>query len=299
MKNTKLDLLVPVDFKEFCLKSIDYAKKLQSIKQLKIHLLHVVDSQTWWDDYFNSEELIIRATEKLEAFKKEQQLPSNTEIIVFQGKPYKRITEYASKIDARYIVMSDNYPLSKGQKILGSTLSQVIMKAEQPVISITNKEDVIFKNIVVPLDLNQSCRLQLYNSVAIALINNSKVHIVSVLPKVEDLKLSRINQKIEKYKKTYEENGINYTVQLLVKEEFLAYKSIIKYCEENKVDSIIIMTHSEAIRYDNYLGAFAQHIINEATMPVVSINNASAQYWEKKLGDSVDDPLRLFPKNKK
>ncbi len=296
MKNIKQNLLVPIDFKVYCLKSLDYAKKLQSLEQLKIHLLHVVDIQSWWHDFFNSEELIVSATEKLEAFKNEQELPSNTEIKVLQGKPYKKISEYANEIDARNIIMADNYPLSQGQKILGSTLSQVVIKAEQPVVSITNKEQVIFKNIVVPLDLNESCRMQLYNSVAMALNHNSKIHLVSVLFGKKDLKSSRINKKIEKYKKTYDENGIDYTVQLLVKEERLAYQEIINYCKQNQVDSILIMTHSEAANFDNYLGAFAQHIINEATMPVVSINNASAQYWEKRLGDRAGDPLGLFPK---
>lgn len=295
MKNTKLDLIIPVDFKVFCLKSIDYAKKLQSVKPCKIHLIHVVNSQAWWDDYFNSEELMETATEKLKAFSKEQELSPDTEIVVLQGKSYKKIIEYASKINARYIIMSDNYPLSKGNKILGSTLSQVIMKAEQPVISITNKEDVIFKNMVVPLDMNQSCRMQLYNSVAMALNHNAKIHIVTVLFGEKDLKSSRINQKVEKYKKTYEENGIDYTIQLLVKKETFAYKEIIKYCDKNKIDSILIMTHTELASFDNYLGAFSQHIINEATMPVVSINNASAKFWESKLGDKTD-PLGLFPK---
>ena len=40
MKNTKTDLLVPIDFKVYSLKSIDYAKKLQSENQGKIHLIH-------------------------------------------------------------------------------------------------------------------------------------------------------------------------------------------------------------------------------------------------------------------
>ena len=109
--------------------------------------------------FFNTEELIVTATEKSKAISKEQELSPDTEIVVLQGKSYKRIIEYASKINARYIIMSDNYPLSKESKILGATLSQVIMKAEQPVISITNKEEVIFKNMVVPIDMNQSCRM--------------------------------------------------------------------------------------------------------------------------------------------
>ena len=278
MKNLKTDLLVPVDFKIYCLKSIKYARNLQSVIQGKIHLLHVLESQSWWSGYFNAEGLIKSATEKLETLKIEQQLPDDTEITVVLGKRHKEITEYANKINPRYIVLADNYPLSKEGKKLGSTLSQVIIKAEQPVISITNEEQSIFNNIVVPLDLHQSCRFQLFNSVAMALHHKSKIHIVSVLFGEKDVKSRRINEKIEKYKKTYEENGIDYSVGLLVKEQNLAYKAIIKYCEQQQVDSILIMTHTESIKFDNYLGAFAQHIINEATMPVVSINHASSQY---------------------
>jgi nucleotide-binding universal stress UspA family protein len=296
MKNSKKDLLVPVDFKIYCLKSIDYAKKLQSISKGKIHLLHVIESQSWWEGFFKSDELVRTASAKLESLKIEQQLPQNTQIKVLLGKRHKEISDYANELNSRYIILADNYPLSKGVKKLGSTLSQVIIKAEKPVISITNAEERIFKNLVVPLDLDQSCRLQLYNSVAIALQHNATIHLVSVLFGEKDLKSSRINQKIEKYKKTYNENGINFTVQLLVKEERFAYKEILKYCDAKDVDSVLIMTHNESVRFDNYLGAFAQHIINEAPMPVVSINNVSAQYWEKKLGDSVDDPLNLFPK---
>lgn len=293
MKKQKSHILIPIDFKIYCLKSIDYAKKLQSSINCKIHLLHVIESQSWWEGFFNMNELIQAANEKLALLKKEQELPDDTELKIITGKRYIEISKYANAISARYIIMSDNYPLSKNTKILGSTISQVIMKAEQPVISLTEKEDSIFKNLVVPLDLNQSCRLQLYNSVAIALTHHSKIHLVSVLFGSEKLKSSRINEKIEKYKKTYDDNGIDYTIELLVKEEYLAYKEIIKYCNINKVDSVLIMTHKESYKFDNYLGAFAQHIINEATMPVVSINNASAQYWEKELGKPTD-PLEFL-----
>ncbi|MBN1951713.1 MAG: universal stress protein [Bacteroidales bacterium] len=288
MGKQKTDILIPVDFKIYCLKSIDYAKKLQAVLKGKIHLLHVVESQSWWDGFFNMDDLIRGANEKLTLLKKEQELPEDTELKVITGKRAVEISKYAMAISARYIIMSDNYPLTKNTKVLGSTISGVIMRAEQPVISITEKEDSIFKNLAVPLDLNQSCRLQLYNSVAIALTFHAKIHLISVLFSEEKAKSSRIHEKIEKYKKTYDDNGIPYTIQLLVKEEPLAYKEIIKYCNPDNVDSVLIMTHKESSKFDNYLGAFAQHIINEVTMPVVSINNASAHFWEKELGKPTD-----------
>jgi nucleotide-binding universal stress UspA family protein len=299
MKNIKTDLLVPIDFKIYCLKSIDYAKNLQKIIKGKIHLLHVIEYQTWWGSHFNELELEKAAIHQLETLKKEQNLSDDTVVSVVRGKPYSGIIEYANEINAFYIIMSYNYPLAQEGKRLGSTLSQVIIKADKPVISITNKENSIFKNVVVPIDLHKSTRLQLYNSVALALRFNSKIHLVSVLFGERNTKSKRTNDKIEKYKKTYQENGIDFTVKLLVKEEFYAYKSIIKYCEQNKIDSILIMTHNEAASFDNYIGVFAQHIINEATMPVISINNTSGEALENIITDTFVDPFGILTKKEK
>ncbi len=296
MNKQKRDLLVPIDFKMFSLKAIDFAKRIKEQISSTIHLFHAVETQSWWSSYFNEAEIILQAKEKLKLLMKEQNLPEDTILEVVLGKGHEQIIKYAKHINAKFIVLSDNYPLSKGVTKLGSTVSQVIMSAERPVITLTEKEDSVFKNVLVPLDLNQSCRMQLYGSIAMALNHSSKLHIVSVVINEEQLKSSRIHNKIEKFKKAYEDNGIDFSVKLLVKEEQLAYKEILKYAHDNKMDSIFIMTHNEAARYDNYLGAFAHHIINEATMPVVSINNASATSWESKLAAPYVDPLGIFTK---
>jgi len=296
MKTTKNDLLVPVDFQLFSLKSIDYAINLKKSLNGKIHLLHVIQYQSWWTSYFNEKEIVQQAKEKLELLIKEQNLPDDTTTEVLLGRSYEEIINYAKKINARYIVLSDNYPLSKGMKKLGSTVSQVIMRAERPVITLTEKEELVFNNVLVPLDLNESCRMQLYSSIAMALNHGSKIHMVSVVFNEEQLKSSKIHRKIEKYKKAYEDSGVDYTIKLLFKEEQLAYKEILKYANNTKMDSILIMTHNESARYDNYLGAFAHHIINDATMPVVSVNNASASFWDSKVATSFSDPLGIFNK---
>jgi nucleotide-binding universal stress UspA family protein len=296
MNTQKKDLLIPVDFKLFSLKAIDFAKRIKEQVKGTIHLFHVVESQSWWSSYFNEKEILLQAKEKLERIKNEQNLPQDTVLEVAMGTAHEQAIKYAKLINARFIVLSDNYPLSKGVTRLGSTVSQVIMRAERPVITLTEKEDSVFKNVLIPLDLNQSCRMQLYGSIAMALNHSSKLHIVSVVNNEEQLKLSRIHNKIEKFKKAYEDNSIDYSVKLLIKEEQLAYKEILNYAHNNSMDSILIMTHNESVRYDNYLGAFAHHIINEATMPVVSINNASAKSWESKLSTSYIDPFGIITK---
>lgn len=294
MNSRKRDLLVPIDFKLFCLKSIDFAKKIKEQVNGTIHLFHVVESQSWWSSSFKETEITRQAKEKLERVKNEHNLPEDTELEVAIGTAHEKIIKHANQINARFIVLSDNYPLSKGVTRLGSTVSQVIMRSERPVITLTENEDSVFKNVLVPLDLNQSCRMQLYSSISLALIHGSKLHMVSVVNNKKQLGSSRIHDKIEKFKKAYEDNGIDYSVELLLKEKQLAYKRIIDYAHNTSMDSILIMTHDESARYDNYLGSFAHHIINEATMPVVSINNASAKSWENNLKTSYTDFLSFF-----
>jgi hypothetical protein len=86
MKTQKTDFLVPIDFKLFSLKSIDYAKNLLNDLKGTIHLIHVIESESWWSSYFNEKEIIQQASEKLEMLKKEQNLPDKTIIKVVIGK---------------------------------------------------------------------------------------------------------------------------------------------------------------------------------------------------------------------
>ncbi|MGE0077905.1 MAG: universal stress protein, partial [Bacteroidales bacterium] len=190
--------------------------------------------------------------------------------------------------------MVDNIPGNPGEDRLGSTLSNVIITSKQPVITVKSVTENKFKNILVPLDLTHDCKLKLFNSVALALQHGAKLNIVSVVFGNIDQEDSRIQDKIRKYTKLYNENHIEYTINVIRKEEDFAYRAILDYSSEINCDSIIIMTHRENIGIDNYLGAFAHHIINESPIPVVSLNNASSNKTTKGFLSSILDPMNFF-----
>lgn len=287
-------LLVPVDFGDYYEKAIEFALKLAPITNSQIHLLHVLDLKDWWLDEVKEERLINEAFNKLNKISRQFDLPEDSKLIVLLGKRHQKIVEYAEQENVRFILMVDNYPFAQEGKRIGSTLENVIMKATKPVITVKSIPSTIFKNVLVPLDLTKNCRLNLFNSVALALKFESKLNLVSVLFGDIDPDKSRIHERIEKYSTVYAENHIPHSKKLIRKDEDLAYQEILEYGDEIKCDSIIIMTHKETVGFDNYIGAFAHHIINEAKVPVISLNNASSAQTTQDLLSSIIDPLNIF-----
>ncbi len=294
-KNNLSDiLLVPVDFGDYYEKALEFAIRLASITKSQIHLIHVLDLRDWWLNELKEERLINEAFNKLLHISRLFGLPNDTKLMVLTGKRHQKIVEYAEQENVRFILMVDNYPFAQDEKRIGSTLENVIMKATKPVVTVKNVPNTIFKNMLIPLDLTKNSRMNLLDSVSLALKFSSQLNLVSVLFGDIDPEKSRINEKIEKYSAVYTQNNIPHTKKLIRKDEDLAYQEILEYAEEINCDSILIMTHKESTRFDNYIGAFAHHIINESKVPVISLNNASSSQTTVDLLSSVIDPLNIF-----
>lgn len=293
MSTKKNILLVPVDFGDQYHLALTYAKQLVPIINGEIHLLHVLDLRDWWLEDIKPEKLTNDAFNKLIEVSRKFQLDQKTAYKVLQGKRHEKIVEYADENQVRYILMVDNIPGNPGEIRLGSTLSNVIIMAKQPVITVKKVIETKFKNILVPLDLANDCRLKLFNSISLALQHNAKLNIVSVVFGDIEQEESRVQEKINKYARLYQENHIDYSVKILRKDEDFAYRAILDYSTEINCDSIIIMTHRES-GIDNYLGAFAHHIINESPIPVITLNNASSNKAKRNLISSILDPIGIF-----
>lgn len=293
MSTKKNILLVPVDFGDQYQLALTYAKELAPIIKGEIHLLHVLDLRDWWLDDIKPDKLVNDAFNRLIEVSRKFELDRNTVYKVLQGKRHQKIVEYADENVVRYILMVDNIPGNPGEIRLGSTLSNVIIMAKQPVITVKKVTENKFKNILVPLDLSSDCRLKLFNSISLALQHNARLNIVSVVFGDIEKEESRVHEKIEKYKRLYKENHIDYSVKILRKEEDFAYRGILDYSTEINCDSIIIMTHRES-GIDNYLGAFAHHIINESPIPVITLNNAASNKAKKGIISSILDPIGFF-----
>lgn len=287
-------LLVPVDFEDYSSKSIKYAKKLNKDLSGEIHLVHVITNKPGLNGIFKNTIIRELAEKKLKAIIKEFNLPHSTIIKVLEGVRHKQILEYADSANPRYIILVDNYP-SKGVKKIGSTLSRIIISSKFPVITAKSVPESFFKKVLLPLDLTRNCSLKLNKSVKLAQKYNSEIKIASVLFGSVNKDNLRINEKLDQYKQVYNKKGVKHTVKLIKKNNLMAFKEILKVVEEYNCDSILIMTHKET-GIDNYLGAFAHHIINEAKIPVISITKQAAKRDKYSLLTPFVDPFGILTK---
>jgi len=277
MKTERKAVLIPVDFGMYSYKAINYAKMLAGSIDGEIHLLHVVFAESWWSELISSNNLVEEAEEKLKTIKADFDLPSNTVCKVLSGTRYKKILEYADEIVPRFIITADNHPTGEIAKKLGPTLSQIVTLSEHPVVTVKSDQQTLFKDVLLPLDLANETDLKLKASIKLAKAFGSKIHIASVLFDDMQKKNELIHEKIEKHTKAYDAEGIVYDVTLIEKEEKLAYREILDARKAQNCDAILIMTHNEN-SFDNYLGTFAQHIINKAEAPVISFSKLVSDY---------------------
>lgn len=271
MKAERKVVLIPVDFGMYSYKAIDYAKMLAESIDGEIHLLHVVFAESWWSELISSNNLVKEAEQKLQTLISDFKLPANTVCEVLSGTRYRKILEYADEVRPRYIVTADNHPTADIAKKLGPTLSQIVTLSKHPVITVKADQKTLFKDVLLPLDLANETDIKLRAAIRLAKNYGSKIHIASVLFDDMERKNELIQQKIEKHVEVFKSEGVAYDVTLIDKGEKLAYREILDARKAKNCDAILIMTHNEN-SFDNYLGTFAQHIINKAEAPVISFS---------------------------
>jgi nucleotide-binding universal stress UspA family protein len=299
MKGKRKNILVPVDFSEASRTTIEQALTIADFIKGSITLLYIVEKGDFLHELFREkseikkieEEAKIKLGELASSYNKTHE--ANLNHRVAYGKVHAKIIEIAYELEVRYIIMGKNGDFK--DEAPGANTMRVIREAKNPVITIVGKEHKLnYHEVLVPIDLTKQTRIQLFNAIAFAHHYNSNLKLISVLSAGIKARKSRIFQKLKKAKKTAEENGINCSVELLRQPTVPAYKLIIDYAHLHKVDLIILMTHQEKYVSDNYIGAFAQHIIGESKIPVLTLTSEAARSPEESVLKPVIDPIGIL-----
>ena len=301
MRKDKKIILVPVDFQEPSKRAAAYAVRLAGRLNSEVYLLNIIETPGLLSKLFESGNLLVKVTDQ--AKDQLQELVSELNQInkdvkvhsrVDRGKRYERILQTSKELDVRMIILGENHEGDEAEKDLGSTVYHVTLKSQVPVLTLKGNVKEFGQTIVVPLDLAQETRKQLYSALVYGLNYEAKIHLVSSLIPGVKVRQSLIYRKMRDAKRTLEQNGVDTEIKIFEKNKLPSYQLVLDYAREIEAGMILLMTHREGYNYDNYIGAFAHHLINRSSIPVLSLTASATDFNFRELMKSVVDPVGMF-----
>ncbi len=298
-------ILVPVDFKEPSVKAVHYACKMAKKFNSGLTLLYVIDTPGLLFQFFSSGDDLVKITSnaKEKLFEISESLKKrgvDTEIStrVERGKPYQKILEIAREIRAFMIILGENHQCGDPEDELGTTVYHVTLKSKIPVLTLKGDTSVMKDRIVVPLDLTKKTDDQLSCALFFGLSQNAKIFLVSTLVGGIEKKESRIYSKLKDARNLLEKNGLECEMKLFDRTEIPPFMRVLEYAEEVDAGMILIMTHQEGYTYDNYIGAFAHHILNLSKVSVLTLTSLSNNLDFEPFFKALVDPIGVFQSKK-
>ncbi len=301
MKKYIQKILIPVDFKEPSVKAVNYAGILAKRTEADLFLLYVIDTPGLLEQFFQSTDHIVKITDQA----KEKLLELSDKIKgdapeikiatrVEMGKPYKKILEVSKEVGAQMIILGENHQGGDPEDELGTTVYHVTLKSRVPVLTYKGDTSKMKDKIVVPLDLTKETREQLSAALFYGLEYGAKIYLVSVLVGGIAKKESRIWKKLKEAKESLEMNGVESKMKVFNRTEDPPFQRILEYAKKIDAGMILLMTHQEGYTYDNYIGAFAHHIMNLSDVSVLSLTSMSGSLDFSPFFKTLVDPMGVF-----
>jgi nucleotide-binding universal stress UspA family protein len=301
MRKDKKYILVPVDYQEPSRRAALYAVKLAKRLKSEVFLLNVIETPGLLSQFFESGNLLVKITDQAkeqlqlmasELSKVDGDIKVHTR--VDRGKPYTQILQLAREIDVRMIILGENHEGDEARKDLGSTVYHVTLRSLVPVLTLKGDVQDFGQKIVVPLDLAQENRKQLYSALVYGLNYGAKIYLVSSLIPGINMRQSLIYKKMRDAQHTLEQNGVETEIQIFEKDKRAPYEQVLQYAEQIEAGMFLLMTHKEGYNYDNYIGAFAHHLINRSSIPVLSLTASATDFNFREIFKSIVDPVGMF-----
>jgi nucleotide-binding universal stress UspA family protein len=269
-------ILVPVDFSDKSVYGLQMTADLLKNKGGEVTVLNVLKGvDPVWSDFFSKEEreaLLDKLKEHLQNFTERYIDTSKFKVncVIEKGKLCDTILEKAKEIDASSIVMGTSTVDNIKKRIIGTNALRVVSEAKCPVITLKQKPNSdSIKRIILPLDITKDSREKTTIAVELAKENNAEIFLVSAYTIDDDGILHKLESQQKQVVDFIRGNGVEVTASLLKLNDRV--EGVLDFIKKNRGDIILITTHQQLEIVNTFLGSFAQSIIKEANIPVMSI----------------------------
>jgi nucleotide-binding universal stress UspA family protein len=191
-----------------------------------------------------------------------------------RGKVYYEIAQLARQSEAKLIVTGTHGVSGFDEFLIGSNAYRIVCNSPCPVITIRPHYDFTqgIRSIVLPIDETKNSCLKAPFTAMMAKTFSATVHVLSLY----STPVKALNQKVDncvaEIRKNFSAQGIPCTVESTVADN--VSHSTLKFADQVGAELISITTEQETALSSVLLGQYAQHMVNNSPVPVLTVNSA-------------------------
>ena len=198
------------------------------------------------------------------------------EYVIREGSPAEQLAAQAKEDNAALLVVGTHGMSGIKRNMLGTNSHRIIEISPVPVLII--REDFNFnkalETIVVPLDSSDDTRQKVAEAAVFARTFGSTIHLLGLYTSnFPDLRRT-VNNYVKMVERHLDGMEIKYETKYLEVEKNVTVTTL-EYANEVKADLIAIMTEQEKSFTSLFLGTYAQQMVNESTIPVLTVRPRS------------------------
>ncbi|MGB3948033.1 MAG: universal stress protein [Bacteroidia bacterium] len=272
-------ILVPIDFSPTSLGVVEHAASIAKQFQAELILLHIVENH--WEKFsivvpemrIHPPEGLVNAIEKrLEEISKNIFITYGAKslCITSSGTIFSEVVYIAQEQKSDLIIMGTHGTSGFTNLFIGSNAFKVVTSATCPVISIQQPNSgVELKTILVPIDNSSHSRQKINYAIVMARTFGAQLHIVGLDTFYDADELYSFEIKIKQIEDYIHRCDLSCTQQIVQGNNQASMTLAI--AEKINADLIVIMTDQEENITGRLMGTYAQQIITQSNIPVMSI----------------------------
>lgn len=267
-------LLVANDFSKNSEHALEYALIFAKKFDADIHLIWV-DNTTSDESVFDTIEGSLRREKRaymdnlIEQY--QPQLNGKIKLLFRKGKVYQEIAKAARQIDADMIFAGTHGVSGYEQYWIGSNAYRIVTQAPCPVVTIRGdyQFNSTIKNILLPLDSSLETKQKLPYACKMALEFGAQIHLMIIYNTPLNVIRRRIDKIGEEAEKCMTEKKVDFIFEKIEADNVAA--ALLDYTKSNNIDLITMMTDQGTTTANKFLGPYAQQLINNSLVPVMSL----------------------------
>lgn len=269
-------ILVAFDFSKNALKALDYALLFANKTGADLGLVWVDNTHTPDSEISIEQDLRIETKKYFDDILKKYQPRMKTgklEVLLRKGKVYNELALTARKKEADLVFAGTHGVSGYEQYWIGSNAYRIVTCSPCPVITI--RGDYAFndsiKRILLPLDSTPETRQKLPFACKLATYFDAEVHLLAIYNTKLSVMRNRIKSYVDEAADCFREKGVKLVTTSLETDKIV--QGVLDHAHEIEADMISIMTEQTTTTASKFLGPYAQQLINNANIPVLSLQS--------------------------